>query len=153
MQIRAISEIDSRLVSKQEYLRDLFGVDLGAIFVFTLSKEDFSKFNKDPWVVGFAVPRKNIICIINQDESGRDYEEWLKVIIHELVHLFYIAKFKISEPAWFFEGLACYLAGQKKAEKKVSIKSLIENFSKYDKETYELGYSAIKKMITDEEND
>lgn len=151
--IKTLGEIDAKLPAKKEYFENLFDVKIGNILVMVLSKEEFSRLGREDWVVGFAVPRKNLIFVIRQEESGRDYEEWLKIIVHELVHLFYLEKFRISEPAWFFEGLACNLAGQKKIERKIGLKDLLEHFSGRNKDTYGLGSSIIEKILRDDKND
>ncbi|HIH31248.1 TPA: hypothetical protein HA235_00925 [Candidatus Woesearchaeota archaeon] len=147
--IQVLDEIDKSLSEKKIYLEGLFEITIDKIFVSILSKEEFSKLDKSSWVVGFAFPRENIIFVVDQKSSERSYDEWLKVIIHEMVHLFYFKKFKTSQPKWFFEGLACYLADQKKKESEIELKDLIKYFPDdiNDTEIYNKGYNIIKKLL------
>ena len=139
--MRSISEINPLLVEKKEYLDELFNITLNDVYVIELSKKDLEKMKQQDWVVGFAYPRKQIVFVLNQDEINRNYEEWLKVIVHEMVHIYYLRCFETSDPAWLFEGLACYIADQKKSAEEFTIKDLITFFKKpnYSKGYYRLG--------------
>ncbi len=148
--LKTLAEIDSSLESKKVFLSELFEEKIEDIFVFILSNEDFSKLKQPEWIKGFAFPRKNLIFVMEQNDSGKNKEEWLSLIVHEMVHLFYVAKFKTSEPAWFFEGLACYLAGQKKKPREIQLKDLLANFSEPKQESYVLGFSILKKIFPPE---
>jgi len=147
--IYTISDVDLSLVEKKKYLEKLFEVSLDEVFVNILSKDEFSKLNKPLWVVGFSFPRENMVFVIEQAHSGRSYEEWFKVIVHEMVHLYYYKKFQTAQPRWFFEGLACYLANQKKKDSKIELKDLIRFFSEdnTNTEVYTKGYNIIKKIL------
>ncbi len=145
-----LGEIDKSLISSKEELEALFGISTGKIFVSVIDKKELSLFRKKDWVVGFADPEKKSIFVLEQSLSGVNREEWLKLIIHEMVHLFYVKRFGTNKPAWFFEGLACYLAGQKRNKIIFSLKHLIDGFDKFDESSYTLGYNIIKKSL--EEN-
>ena len=145
--LQFLDEIDSNLIKKSNELEDIFSLKVGRILVDVLSKEEFKKFGLRDWAVAFANPQKKCITIIKQGESGRDINEWRKVLIHEMVHIFYLHKFKTDKPVWFFEGLACFLADQKKKGTVVSIKELIDHFSECNEKTYALGYNAVKNCL------
>jgi hypothetical protein len=49
--------------------------------------------------------------------------------------------------AWFFEGLACYIAEQQKEPMVFTLKDLITHFKSNDKQIYSLGYSAISQLL------
>jgi uncharacterized alpha/beta hydrolase family protein len=140
--MKSIADIDPILTEKRNYFDKLFDVKIKDILVIELSKEDFNKLDQEEWVVGFAFPRKKIVFVLKQEESGRNYQEWLKVIIHEMVHIYYFTKFNSAEPKWFFEGLACYLADQKKKDVDVNIKDLIDKKGDYVK-----GYNIIRRIL------
>jgi len=144
-----LAEIDHSLTNKKHELEEIFETKIEKIVVSILSEEDFYKLAQPEWTVGFAYPQKNIIFIIEQKNSGRSYDEWLKLIVHEMVHLFYFKKFKCSEPVWFFEGIACYLSGQKKQSKNIKLKDLIKYFSDHDKDIYPIAYSIMEKILSD----
>lgn len=147
--LKTLAEIDKKLVEKKASLEVLFGVSFDEILVMVLPKEDFLKLKTEGWVVAFTFPRSKIVFVMDQEESGRNREEWLKVIVHEMVHLFYYKKFRSSEPKWLFEGLACYLADQKK-EGKFKIDDLIRTFPESYKgeDIYPIGYAAVNAMLT-----
>lgn len=145
--LQFIDEIDSTLIKKSNELEALFSLQIGKIIVNILSKEEFKKFGLGEWVVAFANPQKKCITIIKQEESGRDNSEWRKVLVHEMVHIFYFRKFNTDKPVWFFEGLACFLADQKKKDMPVTVKELIEYFLECNEKTYALGYNAVANCL------
>lgn len=144
--IQTLEELDSSLVKEKVELETLFSTSMDTIFVDVRSKSDFQKLKLKDWVVGFADPRKKLITIVVQEESGRTLLEWRKVIIHEMVHIFYVQKFKTSTPAWLNEGLACFIAGQKKGKKQVTIKDIITHFETANEETYTVGYNIVANV-------
>lgn len=147
--IYTIEEINKNLVEKKNYLEELFEISISEIFVNIITKEEMLKIKKHSWIVGFAIPREKLIMIVAQEESGRPLEDWLKVIIHEMVHIYYLNKFNTDKPQWFFEGLATYIAGQEKKETPISLKDLINLFSVSENNTeiYNKGYTITKRIL------
>ena len=145
--LTSLTEIDPKLLEKKTYLENIFNSKIEKINIFICSKEEFQQLNQEDWIVAFAVKQKNTIFIINQEESGRNYDDWLKVIVHEVVHLYFYARFNTYQPTWFFEGIACYLAEQEKKEKKIELKDLLDNFAKGDQNTYVIGYNILKRIL------
>lgn len=141
------SEINTKLVLKQSELEQLFDIKLENILILSLSKSEFSKIELRDWVVGFTIPWRSLIVVINQDEMNRSYDDWLKVIVHEMSHLYYQAKLKTSEPTWLNEGIACHVAEQQKPLIDVSLKDLITYFKSNDKSIYQIGYSIVNQFF------
>jgi hypothetical protein len=147
LMLHTIAEVEPSLQGKQKELAAVFDVPVFPISILILSEDDFSRLPQPSWVVGFAVPRKRLIIIKEQETSGRNREDWLKVIVHEMVHLFYLERFESPQPMWLYEGLACYLAGQKKQQQPIDIKMLLKYQRDSDEHIYSVGYSAVKKLL------
>ena len=142
--MKLINDIDLFLIEKKKFLDDLFEIELEDIYVMELSKNDFEIMKQPKWVVGFSYPRKRIIFVMNKEQYERTYEEWLKLIVHEMVHIYYLTVFETAKPGWLFEGLASYIAEQKQQKVEVSINDLIKNFNKPE---YVKGYNFVRKML------
>lgn len=61
--------------------------------------------------IGMAKADEQLVLITSfiDESSGRDLEEYLKVVRHELIHIL-----SPHEKAWLNEGLALFLAGQER---------------------------------------
>ena len=138
---------DTIISGFREEMESLFDISIPKINVCILSVEEFKHFKDADWLVGFAFPRKRSVFVIEEADSGRSHDEWLKIIKHEIVHIFYELKFQTGNPRWFNEGLANYLSGQNKKIVDVDIKTLLKYHSTADEEIYSVGYSAIKKLL------
>jgi len=94
------------------------------------SKEDFDRMILDSpdWPKNTLVPKtyvgvgqKKSLHVISWSGYSKihpndAYEDYRKLLSHELAHLLHVAYLKGNEdlmgPTWFFEGFACFVAGQ-----------------------------------------
>jgi spermidine/putrescine-binding protein len=103
------------------------------------------------WLVGFT--HKNTIFILNskfytKESSHKSLKDFWKTLKHEYCHLYYKKLTGNTYPDWLNEGLACYLANQKKSKPELhEALSILEdkNQGKYD--VYKVGYFWIKLLI------
>jgi len=100
-------------------LEDIFSVKVDFKINYVKSRDEMDKVLKrktESWLVGTAregqiyIFPKELFPKVSNQHSEKDFEPVLR---HEIVHLF-IHKAFGRGPAWFDEGLACILAGQKK---------------------------------------
>ncbi len=147
MGIKKLEEVDASFMRELDEFEQLFSLKIDNVVVDIKSLAEFRKLGLADYVVGFSTPQKHLITIVEQNESGRDPIEWRKVLVHELVHIFYTKKFRNDKPLWFNEGLACYLAGQKKKDVPITLKGLLDKFSECDKDCYAFGYNVFVKLL------
>jgi hypothetical protein len=85
----------------------------------------------EDWEVGYFNPKTKEIYILTptafERESCHSVQEFPKVLIHEITHLFLETTFPFWKPVWLAEGLALYLARQN-PQVKVSRSLLRDNF-------------------------
>lgn len=130
-------------------LVDFFGVDVRDTPIFVCDEVEFSPFKYDSYIVAMTVylPKAPAIFILEQSVSGRDYDAWLNVIKHELVHVFYYSKNHVGLPKWLNEGLAMILSGQKMVGTSFTIQDLMKYADKMDERGYGVGYSAVSELM------
>lgn len=139
---------DESLVGRfKSELELFFGINLPDLKICVLTKDEFSIFRTNDWSVGSFVTSLNTVFIMNESESGYNHEEWLKIIKHELVHLFYAHKYKTMTPSWLFEGLACFLANQEIRIIDFTIQDLMNSDFDQRKDKYSLAYSAVHSLL------
>lgn len=106
----------------------------------------------EKWVVGFT--RNETIYILDPDifeeESTHKKEEFWQVLKHEYSHIcFRFITNGESKPVWLNEGLAVYIAGQKKRKPSFHEALALEYyFDRLDKFIYPIGYFWVKYLIT-----
>lgn len=148
--IHSLEEIDPTLLKEKQKFEELFSTSIARISVDVKSKEEFTALGRKEWVTAFADPTQDTIVIVKQEESGKTSDEWRKTLVHEMVHLFWDKKVKAKAPVWLSEGVAYILAGQRTKKRNITIKDLIDHFSESNKETYAIGYNAVRKMLEEE---
>ena len=96
---------------------------------FVQSRKEYDKlfgYKTEPWQVArtengaiFNLDPK----IYTKESDHKDIKSFRLVLQHEYVHLYYRKLTNTGDPRWINEGLACYLAGQKKKapEKKILV--------------------------------
>lgn len=112
-------------------------------------REIFGYYNEHVTSVGMAIPHKSTIYITSfyDTSTGRSFDEYTKVIRHELVHILLPNDYK-----WLSEGLALFLANQEREILKMPQNSydilsyLNENV--YDENAYGY-YFFLAKMLID----
>ena len=142
-----------RLQDFRTRLEEIFDMKIDKILICVLSKEEFSHFKTTEWMVGFAFPRRHTVFVVEESASTRSNDEWLKIIKHEIVHVFYESKFHSILPYWLNEGMACYLSGQQNSRTEISIKDLMKYHNSSDKGIYDIGYTAVRLMLGGKEYD
>jgi hypothetical protein len=133
-------------------LEKFFDIKIGDIFVCICNPEEFKPFKTNEWSVGAYVSQNRTVFVLEESSSNYSHDEWLKIIKHEMVHIFYSCKFGSDMPKWFNEGLACYLSGQQVQEADFSIGDLLINSRENTKDIYKVGYSAVKILLKGKQN-
>lgn len=122
--------------------------------VFYQTRAQINKYRKKEtpaWLVGWT--KKNEIHILAYDKfveesSHIDREDFWRTFRHELIHLYFKKKTKDNKPYWLNEGLACFLADQKKIIKDlIKFKNPAFYFKKADIFIYSFGYTMVKYLV------
>jgi hypothetical protein len=130
-------------------LEKFFDVTISDISICICNPEEFKPFKFADYVMAYTItiPNLQIVFILDEKYTNYSHEEWLKVVKHELVHLFFSSKFKSGNPRWLNEGLACYLSGQEKPLTDVTFDDLIKYNNSTDEKIYSVGYTLVKKLL------
>ena len=130
-------------------LEKFFDIQINDISICICNPEEFKPFKFADYIVAYTLttPDLKLIYILEEEYTNRSHVEWLKLIKHELVHVFYSVKFRSGTPRWLNEGLACNLAGQEKPIVDITLNDLIKYNNSTDKQIYSFGYSAVKKLL------
>lgn len=122
------------------------------IIIFINSRNAYNKLcgrKTESWEIGHAEGKLIIMLSWNAvSKSERNWESYKKVLKHEYAHVAYRHLTGHGYPKWLNEGLACYLAGQKK--KSCSLEdalSVFDYFSKSDKHIYNIGYHWVNLLV------
>ena len=105
---------------------DLFSkygsVDTVSFFVYITDQNDefesLTSKNIPSWAVGVA--RGNKIVIKSQKQKSMTYNDFNKVLKHEISHL-YLSQINTKFPSWFNEGFAMYTANQFDISRKIKL--------------------------------
>lgn len=121
--ISASKEIKNFSQRTEKELDKFFGVKLDSVWIMLLnSRRDIDAVygKKTPdWLVGFT--HKNTIFILNpkvytKESSHKSIKDFWKTLKHEYCHLYNRKITGNTCPSWLNEGLACYLANQKRSK-------------------------------------
>ena len=136
------------LIKTEKELNKFFQIKLESPIVILLnSRQDIDKIygKKTPaWLVGFV--RKNIIFILHpsvytKESSHKSVKDFWKTLKHEYCHLYYKQLAANTYPSWLNEGLACFLAKQKKPKPELNEALFILDDKKQGKyDIYKVGY-------------
>ncbi|MCX6744549.1 MAG: hypothetical protein NTX82_03425 [Candidatus Parcubacteria bacterium] len=136
-------------------LEKFFGVKLNSVWILLLnSRQDINAVygKKTPdWLVGFT--HQNTIFILNlkvytKESSHKNQQDFWKTLKHEYCHLYYKKLTGNTYPDWLNEGLASYLAKQKRPKPELREALYIlgdKNRGKYD--VYKVGYFWVNLLI------
>lgn len=143
----------SRRVEKE--LGKFFDVRIDpALIILLNSRQDVDAIygKKTPdWLVGFT--RKNIIFILNpkvftKESSHKNQKDFWKTLKHEYCHLYYKKLTGNTYPNWLNEGLACYLAKQKRPKPELhEALNILEDKNKGKYDVYKVGYFWVNLLI------
>jgi len=148
-------KINNFIQRTENELDKFFGIKIDPVLIILLnSRQDIDAVygKKTPdWLVGFT--RRNIIFILNpkaytKESSHRNPKDFWKTLKHEYCHLYFKKLTGDTYPNWLNEGLACYLAKQKRLLPKLSeaLNILdVRNKGKYD--VYTVGYYWVNLLI------
>jgi len=148
-------KIEGFLISVRKELNSFFGIKMWQPFVILVnSRKDIDRMHgrkTEDWLVGWTSGCNIFILkpkVFTKESSHKDREYFWKVLKHEYCHLYFKQMTSIDYPAWLNEGLACYLAKQKKTPP--SNKEALEIFKYYkklDKNIYRIGYFWVNFLI------
>lgn len=153
--VRQDKKYEKYLNSCRENLGKWFGINvLMPHVLFVQSRKDYNKImgrETSSWVTGTTM--NNTIFILDpkiyiKESSHDDIKRFWKVLKHEYAHIYYNNITGCSVPRWLNEGVACYLAEQKKEEP--SRESLLNPniyFDKGGKDIYVVGYFWVEFLI------
>ncbi len=148
-------KLENYLDSCRRALGRWFGisVEMPRVF-FVQSRKDYDKlvgYKTHSWQVGNAGEGAIYILdpkIYTKESDHKDIKRFWLVLKHEYAHLYYRAITNNSKPKWLNEGLACYLAGQKKNKPaKEHLVNLNYFFSGGGQWVYGVGYFWVKYLI------
>lgn len=140
-------EIENLTHKAYELNRVFFEKDLGELNIkLFYSRSDFDVrfeevYNQKslPWTVSW-IPENYLIYIFSpavfQKETSHSEGNFIKVLTHEIAHIFIREIYKIKKPRWLIEGLADYISGKNFSN--VKLKEIIDfgdlhNFNDFHK--------------------
>jgi len=128
-------------------------VEMPRVF-FVQSRREYDKlfgYKTESWQV--ARTESGMIYILDpriytKESDHKDIKSFWLVLQHEYVHLYYRKLTDTWDPRWINEGLACYLAGQKKKtpEKKILV-DVGQFFDRGGQWVYSVGYFWVNYLI------
>ena len=105
------------------------------------SRKDMNKIKKRKtadWEIGGYA--NNAIFILKPEkfekESSHKKQDFWPTLKHEIVHLYYGIITGTSKPYWLNEGLAVYLAKQRRTATPENVVNVIKSFDTFDKNDY-----------------
>lgn len=148
-------KLNGFLLETQKELSDFFGITIKEkpnIFFLHSRKEIDTIWGKktEPWFCAWAKD-SNIYILhpsVYTKESDHTIAHFWQTIKHESSHLYFKQFTGINYPKWLNEGLACYLAGQKK--KNPTLEDAVKVFDYFRKggsQVYGIGYFWVKLLI------
>lgn len=145
-------ELENFIKSTKKELDDFFNLNLAEPTIFLLnSRKELDLIWKQKtakWVVGGT--RYGAIFILDpkvyiKESNHTDKNDFWKTLKHEYCHLYFKQITNAGRPLWLNEGLAAYLAGQKK-----NCDNPLDVFSYFDKAglgVYGIGYFWVELLI------
>tara|TARA_Y100000310_G_C20424549_1_gene688364 strand:- start:43 stop:516 length:474 start_codon:yes stop_codon:yes gene_type:complete len=144
--------------AKIKKLEDFFGIKLNSLpkVIEVESRKEMDSFHNKPTEEWFVACVKEEKIVIFSKESMEEHtshrkEEYEKLLIHELCHIFYGNRQKTFLPMWLNEGIALNLAEQKKQKIDVSVNDVLnlvtqEQFQN-DPQAYSKSYWLVNKLL------
>lgn len=116
------------------------------------SRKDLNKIMREKtprWNTGLY--SHDVIFILKPEkietESNHKKEDFWSTLKHEMTHMYYSALTKTSKPRWLNEGLAVYLAKQRRISKPMDAISVIKKFDSFEGGDYSLSGKIVELLL------
>jgi hypothetical protein len=128
-------EIESLIYKAYNLNKDFFEKDLDSLVIkLFYNREDFDIYfekiynqKSEKWIVAW-IPSSSLINIFSpsvfESQTSHSKDNFIKVLTHEISHVFIKEIYKINRPRWLIEGLADYISG--KNLNNILLKEIIE---------------------------